>query len=74
MTILTVKCSNCGKTMNMGTKNPNKARKKCNYCGKSFPIHKNVNDSQIVQKPKRNTNIEVKGKLPNGQEFEETKK
>ena len=74
MAILSVKCPHCGNTMNMKTKNPSKARKKCNFCQKGFSIHKNVNDSQIVKKVKgKDMNIEIKDdiKLPNGQEFDE---
>lgn len=63
--------------MNMKTKKPSKARKKCNYCQKDFRVHKNVNDSQIVRQI-NGKNIEVKqydgdSKLPNGQEFEEAR-
>jgi uncharacterized protein YbaR (Trm112 family) len=55
MTFL-VRCPDCKQTMKMKPRKrkPKDAVKKCVYCNRSFKIHKNVRDSQIIKDLRNN--------------------
>ena len=52
--VFVVVCPNCKNTQRTDPKlkkltDVSNKSKRCVYCGKSFKIHKNINDSQIVK-------------------------
>ncbi len=49
--VFTVKCPKCGNTMKflpLHLDDFSKKKKKCVYCGKSFLVQKNIDQSRIV--------------------------